>query len=759
MKWIGQHIWDFISRFRNTVYLEYLFPSASTTVLVVDPDGKVGTNGGIGAPGVDSVTVGPAAVSTGIVTTITPNVGSVIVIPNAYAGTTNVGHVPIGGGATTFLRGDGTWVTPTGAVTSVSAIAPVASIGTPLVITPTTGLVTVQSRSYAGGASVGHVPSGSGADSAKYLNGVGGWTVPTGTGVTTFTNANGTFISAGTVNTGATGAVTVGTIDLSAGGVAGATTFLRGDNTWAVPSYTPAYTLPVATATTLGGVELGSNTALTQAYEAGVTGTASRTYPVQLNAGRQMAVSVPWTDTPGAVIDVDETAPGTSTGTPIVVNPTTGNVLVQSMAYNGGINVGHVPTGGSAGKYLDGATGAWITLPAAGVTTVTTTDGTFIDLTPNAPTGGAVTVTADLSATGTPSATTFLRGDNVWATPSSGILESTQSGGSGKQTSWLSDTYLIPKKNGGNFLNTSNLNINFSNAVSIDQIIACSTGQVYCVNVVFVCDEIEFPEGCHGDVGQILIGVIKDPMVTNQSQFNYTFTSILTIPLPQDPGNTSVICEECTVDVDECDAWTFAAFFACEAEEPVALNNVYIWCTLNKHTLGGGGSVTTNNIFWGVIINWAVGSNPEWVDWGGILEATATHNSALPVPFDCIIKKVTMKYLHTNVVNVSADFVYQVSVGKLTSPSGISDTSNLTILAFNIITLTGSAGGNNINGTYFYEESAALALSVTAGDVIVVQGHETAGNNASGNKEEIMVSLEFETKLIKNNEIYSTKYN
>lgn len=54
---------------------------------------------------------------------------------------------------------------------------------------------------------------------------------------------------------------------------------------------------------------------------------------------------------------------------------------------------------------------------ALGVETVSTSDGTFIDLTPNAPTIGDVIVTADLSATGTPSGTTFLRGDNTWATP------------------------------------------------------------------------------------------------------------------------------------------------------------------------------------------------------------------------------------------------------------------------------------------------------------------------------------------------------
>ena len=59
-------------------------------------------------------------------------------------------------------------------------------------------------------------------------------------GVSTFTNVNGTFISAGTENTAAIGAVTMGIIDLSATGTPGNTTFLRGDNVWATPagSYT-----------------------------------------------------------------------------------------------------------------------------------------------------------------------------------------------------------------------------------------------------------------------------------------------------------------------------------------------------------------------------------------------------------------------------------------------------------------------------------------------------------------------------------------
>ena len=63
-------------------------------------------------------------------------------------------------------------------------------------------------------------------------------------GVTSFTNANGTFVSAGTENTTATGAVSMGTIDLSAGGTPSSSTFLRGDNTWAtVPGGYTSWTL------------------------------------------------------------------------------------------------------------------------------------------------------------------------------------------------------------------------------------------------------------------------------------------------------------------------------------------------------------------------------------------------------------------------------------------------------------------------------------------------------------------------------------
>jgi len=56
-----------------------------------------------------------------------------------------------------------------------------------------------------------------------------------------------------------------------------------------------------------------------------------------------------------------------------------------------------------------------------GVTDFTSTAGTFINVTANAAATGSVSIgTVDLSATGTPDATTFLRGDNTWSTISRG---------------------------------------------------------------------------------------------------------------------------------------------------------------------------------------------------------------------------------------------------------------------------------------------------------------------------------------------------
>lgn len=68
----------------------------------------------------------------------------------------------------------------------------------------------------------------------------------------------------------------------------------------------------------------------------------------------------------------------------------------------------------------NGTTASWAEATSGGdVDSVTTTDGTYINLTPNSATTGAVTVTADLSALdGTSDASTrFLSKDNTWDLP------------------------------------------------------------------------------------------------------------------------------------------------------------------------------------------------------------------------------------------------------------------------------------------------------------------------------------------------------
>ncbi len=68
-----------------------------------------------------------------------------------------------------------------------------------------------------------------------------------------------------------------------------------------------------------------------------------------------------------------------------------------------------------------------------GVTSFTNTNGTFVSAaTANSAATGAVTTgVIDLSATGTPSASNFLRGDNTWATPAGGFSDFNITGDSG----------------------------------------------------------------------------------------------------------------------------------------------------------------------------------------------------------------------------------------------------------------------------------------------------------------------------------------
>ena len=138
---------------------------------------KISSMRGATVSGVADVNIGTSSASTGVPLVSLPNSGNVIITSKAYDGTSNVGHVPAGGSATTFLRGDGSWVIPTNTVYEVMS----------------------SNNNYAAGL----VLAGAADHENNFLRKDGTWAIPVGTGISfSGTTANGiaTFSSTSIAN-------------------------------------------------------------------------------------------------------------------------------------------------------------------------------------------------------------------------------------------------------------------------------------------------------------------------------------------------------------------------------------------------------------------------------------------------------------------------------------------------------------------------------------------------------------------------------
>jgi len=209
-------------------------------------------------------------------------------------------------------------------------------------------------------------------------------------------------------HTHAAGHITSGVIAaarLASTGTASASTYLRGDQTWATIS---SYTLPAATTTTLGGVIVGTGLGVTSGTVSVTYGTTSTT-ACRGDDSRLSDARVPTSHFHGNISAAG--AIGLTAGQ-IVVTTTSGVLTtaatIASTAVSGLGGAATLNVGTTAGTVAAGDDSRM-------ANTRTPTDGTVT----TAKIVDANVTIAKLSATGTASASTFLRGDGAWATAGS----------------------------------------------------------------------------------------------------------------------------------------------------------------------------------------------------------------------------------------------------------------------------------------------------------------------------------------------------
>jgi hypothetical protein len=190
------------------------------------------------------------------------------------------------------------------------------------------------------------------------------------------------------------GASTLGVVP--SGG--GATTFLRGDGTWVVPTNSNTQR-GAGVGLTLNGniIDANVNATVQTVAKQGVSTTAARTYELQVDSSDQLVVNVPWTDNNDDTGITGVTlATGTGATVPLAESITGRELTLTSNIYSGLTTVGAVPSGGSATTFLRGD-GTWVTpTDTNSVTSVAASSVAELEGISVTPTTGAVKVGLDI---------------------------------------------------------------------------------------------------------------------------------------------------------------------------------------------------------------------------------------------------------------------------------------------------------------------------------------------------------------------------
>lgn len=279
-------------------------------------------------------------------------------------------------------------------VSSVTAAASGTSTGNPLTITPSTGAVTVASNAFAGGSNVGHVPAWAGAAGYYLDGNTGAWTLlPSGGGsMSSFDITDGT--TSQTITDGNTITFSVGTPAFSAGtGLSatvsatdtltlvntGITNITAGSDIGVSINATGEATISYTGTAGMTSWNIGDNSSTSAITNGDTVNIIGGTGITSTLSGDDITLST-------AAVLTESVATGVSTGNPLAASITTNNLQLTSFSYAGGSNVGYVPTGGTAGTVLAGD-GTWVANSSGmasfgiagdtGSDTVNTTDNTL----------------------------------------------------------------------------------------------------------------------------------------------------------------------------------------------------------------------------------------------------------------------------------------------------------------------------------------------------------------------------------------------
>ena len=141
-----------------------------------------------------------------------------------------------------------------------------------------------------------------------------------------------------------------GDLVLTTTGTSGASTYNSTTNTLNIPIYSSPDT------NTTYDLNVPSTGILRLTGSDGTTDSVSfsGTGGITITAFTSNNIAIDGSGISGGVAQVTAATPAASTGAPLVITPTTGNVTAQSRAYAGGSNVGHVPSGGTSTTFLRG---------------------------------------------------------------------------------------------------------------------------------------------------------------------------------------------------------------------------------------------------------------------------------------------------------------------------------------------------------------------------------------------------------------------